>query len=226
MAEESEFVAEQPAQAAPEGVVDARPVPRWVYLAGGVVLFFGTFVVGWKSSPALASLLLAAIAILAVVGFLFRTVQNIASPPVDDEAEEIAPTQAEDAKRAALKALRDLEWERGIGNVTQEDYEKLLEKYRAEAKRAMRVVDEERKESRARAEKLVAQQLAAFGPKKTDDEEGDENTGDEPSNEAAASKEPTSRECPKCSTANDADAVFCKKCGNDLSAKSGKEGSA
>ncbi len=212
MPEDSETGADR--QAAPVGDVEARPLPRWVIPAGILGIAAVAVGVGRLSSPAVSALFLSAIAILSVVGFLFRTVQNVAAPPIDDEPEELAPTQAEDAKRAALRALRDLEYEKGIGNVSPADYAKLLEKYRAEAKRTMRVVDEERKEARLRAEKLVAQEIAAFLPKADEPEEEVGTEPDEPEED-----ENVVITCPKCSTKNDADAVFCKKCGHDLAKK-------
>jgi len=111
----------------------------------------------------------------------------------------------EERKRAALQALRDLEFERSIGRLGEEDHKALEARYREEARAAMRAIDEGIGPWRARAEAMLAAAESA-----------------EPATEApavaAASAAPAGA-CPKCQTVNDNDAVFCKRCGHRMKAE-------
>ncbi len=119
----------------------------------------------------------------------------------DDDGAALA--SLEERKRSALAALKDLEFERSIGRLGDDDYKALETRYREEARAAMKAMDEGIGPWRARAEALVSKAAA------------DPAAASEPKAKAAA-KAPaaaTDAECAKCHAANDADAVFCKKCG-------------
>ena len=111
----------------------------------------------------------------------------------------------EERKRAALQALRDLEFERSIGRLGEEDHKALEARYREEARAAMRAIDEGIGPWRARAEAMLAAAESA-----------------EPAAEAAVVAAPavaSTGACPKCATVNDNDAVFCKRCGHRMKAE-------
>lgn len=72
-----------------------------------------------------------------------------------------APSAEEEQKRAVLRALKDLEYERAVGKIGEEDYASLAEHYRGEAKRLLRAVDEDLNPERERAERILAERLAA-----------------------------------------------------------------
>lgn len=150
-----------------------------------------------------------------------------------------APRAEEEQKRAVLRALKDLEFERSVGKISDEDYKALVERYRAEAKRLLRVLDEGAQPEREKVEALVMERLAReglTGEAEDEDESDDEADEDEapekvaPPRKAEAPKkaktpkkakpkqaeakaEAAPRTCAKCGTKNDADAVLCKKCG-------------
>lgn len=69
----------------------------------------------------------------------------------------------EEQKRAVLRALKDLEFERSVGKISEEDYRQLVARYRWEAKRLLQVIDEKSKVQRQRAESVVEAHLAALG---------------------------------------------------------------
>src|SRR5215510_10897159 len=46
-----------------------------------------------------------------------------------------APSAEEEQKRAVLRALKDLEYERAVGKINDDDYSSLAQHYRNEAKR-------------------------------------------------------------------------------------------
>jgi hypothetical protein len=72
-----------------------------------------------------------------------------------------APSAEEEQKRAVLRALKDLEYERAVGKISDEDYASLAEHYRTEAKRLLRAVDRDLSPERERAERILAERLAA-----------------------------------------------------------------
>jgi hypothetical protein len=150
-----------------------------------------------------AILVLAGGVLLGVIAILWASVRTLAgdAPITLDEAMALgAPSAAEEQKRAVLQALKDLEYERSMGKIAEADYEDLLRRYRAEAKRLLRAVDEDLAPLRARAAAYLTEQL---GPQKA----------------APAAMPIHDRACPSCKTDNDPDALFCKKCGAKLVAK-------
>ena len=134
---------------------------------GFIVL--ATVIVGLRFGVAPALLVMCAAALLTVVGLVFRAFQLVAEPTDDalDAEPTAVPTAAEEHKRAALRALKDIEYERSVGNITEADYGELLARYRDEAKRSMRAVDDERRQRRERAERLARRAvLDALGEEK------------------------------------------------------------
>lgn len=172
-----------------------------------------------KGAPAVALWL--AFALLSGAVLLFwetlRLVLDPAQPGDADDGDDDGAALADlDArKRAALQALRDLEFERSIGRIGEEDHKALEARYREEARAAMRAIDEGIGPWRARADAMLA--AAAGGAEATDTETAvdvpaEASTG--PVTDAAPVT--VGVDCPKCATANDDDAVFCKRCGERL----------
>lgn len=187
----------------------ANPVPRWTPWAGAGLGLVVVVAIGLRFGIGASFVLLAGAALLTVVWMAFRAVQTIVEPTDDDlVAHQDAPTPAQLQKQSALRALRDLEYERSLGNILDDDFKDLERRYREEAKRAMRAVDEERKAMRARAEALVAESL---------------RNAPEPEPEPIAAKKPDTRVvCTECDTHNDPDAKFCKQCGAKMNAEPSK----
>ncbi len=74
-----------------------------------------------------------------------------------------APSKVEEEKRAVLRALKDLEYERGVGKLSPEDYAELSSKYRAEAKRLIQSLDETLGAAREEVEKAIQRRLERAG---------------------------------------------------------------
>ena len=150
-----------------------------------------------------------------------------------------AAMQEDEQKRAILRALKDLEIEHGLGKITDEDFRELSGRYRADAKRILRDIDERMEPARKKAEELVASHLAgtdladAPAPRKKRSKRArleEEASGPRSSREAhtpaespvakqSSSPPPAgARTCASCELSNDVDAVFCKKCGARLQA--------
>ncbi|MFO0604572.1 MAG: zinc ribbon domain-containing protein [Polyangiales bacterium] len=163
-----------------------------------------------------------AFALLSAAVLIFwealRTALDPAAPGDDDDTDESGvPSDLEARKRAALKALKDIEFERAIGRLSEEDHKELDAKYRAEARAAMRAIDEGLGPWLSRAESMLDEAVKPADAKAADVKSADAKLEPEAAKPALSlEKKPDaapSLACPKCEAANDADAVFCKKCG-------------
>jgi hypothetical protein len=166
-----------------------------------------------------AILVLAGGVLLGIIAILWASVRTLAgdAPLTLEEAIALgAPKATEEQKRAVLQAIKDLEYERSVGKVSDADYEELLARYRTEAKRLLRAVDEDLAPLRAKANAYLKEQLGRPGePSAGEVRPPTEPSGAAPPVEAATKgKHP----CPSCQAENDADALFCKKCGGKLEA--------
>ena len=206
-------------------------VLRWALpaLAGGAAAT-AALVLG----PPGAMLGVATAALGAVIVLLWWSVQSLtgeAPMTLDDAMTLAAPSVEEERKTALLRALRDLEYERSVGKISEGDYHELSARYRAEAKDVLRLLDASRSESAAAAEREIEARLQAVNTpaRRADDEDqnGDEDEDDPGDSEAAparagpsdADAAPLTRACAACSTRNEPDAVFCKRCGARLAAE-------
>jgi len=205
----------------------------------------------WHGLP-LGLLGLAAGVLLLVIALFWSSVQSLTgeSPLTIDEALGLAaPSAEEERKRAVLRALKDLEYERSVGKLSEDDYYALVARYRGEAKRLLEVMEHDRSAARVRVEELVARRLVEEGiaeapppkprKKKTRRERARRaepalvaaQNGDAPpsSPATAPAREPELetelanddlRRCANCLVRNDGDARFCKGCGQSLEAAS------
>lgn len=128
-------------------------------LLGGLALAIGLGV--WLGLPG-GLLTAAAVALTLVVALAWQSLQHL-SGEADLTFEEAlslaAPTTEEEQKRAVLRALKDLEYERSVGKISEEDFTELSARYRAEAKRLILAVDDTLEERRRSAERLLEQRL-------------------------------------------------------------------
>src|SRR5450432_3236122 len=101
-----------------------------------------------------AILVLAGGVLLGVIAILWASVRTLSgdAPITLEEAIALgAPSAVEEEKRAVLQALKDLEYEKSMGKISDADYDDLLRRYRTEAKRLLRAVDQDLAPLRARA---------------------------------------------------------------------------
>ena len=114
----------------------------------------------------LVLLVLAAGALTLVITLMWSSVQSLTGGTALGFEEALgmgAPSKVEEEKRAVLRALKDLEYERGVGKISPEDYAELLAKYRAEAKRLIQSVDDALGPAREEVEKALEQRLERAG---------------------------------------------------------------
>jgi ribosomal protein L40E len=231
-------------------------------------------------------LLLAGGALVAVIAVFWASLRTLfgETPLSGADAYAIgAPRAEEEQKQAVLRALKDIEFERSVGKISEEDYQVLVARYRAEAKRLLRMLDADAQPRRKQVESLVEDHLRKEGLLEGQGEGADAREGEGEGEKAregegegekaregegegekaregegegekaraaegeaetspklrkkkrksgAAAKKvkdelealveqgeaeqgPVAKEqvCSECGTINDADAVFCKKCG-------------
>jgi hypothetical protein len=117
------------------------------------------------------------------------------APPEDPVFEPVE--QEETPRGVALLALKEIEFDRETGKLSDEDYRFLKEKYTAEALEALRA--EEGTKAPDDVEALIAHRVRAL-------------------RSAAASAPPGARVCVSCGPRPEPDAVFCSTCGSRLPA--------
>ncbi len=126
-------------------------------VAVGLGLFYGL---------ALSVLILATCALGAVIALLWASVKSLAgeTPLTLDEALLYgAPSVEEEQKRAVLRALKDLEFERSVGKISEDDFHEFSARYRAEAKRLIAKVDQALAGAQELAEKLADERVRSAG---------------------------------------------------------------
>jgi hypothetical protein len=241
---------------------DAREMEKKVAEVARFALPIGTLSLatlgGMVLGPPGAVLILAGGALVGVIVVFWSSVRTLFGETALSGADAYAlgaPRVEEEQKRAVLRALKDLEFERSVGKISDEDYQGLVLKYRAEAKRLLRLLDEEAQPRRDQVEGLLQQRLRREGLAPASEGEAADAKGADkgkkrkrvraeadadraPAGEAsveakveAKAPEPdpepeadaATRACAACRTINDADAVFCKKCGARRAAAEAKD---
>lgn len=206
--------------------------------------------------PAVSALIIAAVTLLATVFALWNSVRALAGEgDLSDDfktARFEATTTRErllEQKKSVLRALKDLENERDIGKITEEDYEDVAVRYRDEAKAILRELDDVSPEARQKAEELAEKHLLAKGllasKAKSDapgapTESATESAAEPATGDVITAPPPpqslaiTSGEeagdgdrtmvarhiCPSCAASNEFDAKFCKACAKPMSGTS------
>jgi hypothetical protein len=135
----------------------------FIVLILGIALAAAIFV---SYGLALAMLVVAGGALVSVIALLWGSVQNLTGESAlsfDEALSLAAPSAEEEQKRALLRALKDLEYERSVGKISEEDYQELSARYRQEAKRLLRLLEEEQEPARQRADELVRKRLVHEG---------------------------------------------------------------
>ncbi|XYH97070.1 hypothetical protein ACMHYB_56415 [Sorangium sp. So ce1128] len=166
------------------------PLERQIvhYARFGVPLaaLVGAGVAGLVAGPPAAILVLAGGALVAVIAIFWASLRVLLGETPLSGADAYAlgaPRTEEEQKQSVLRALKDLEFERSVGKISDEDYAELVAKYRAEAKRLLRLLDADAQPRREQVAALVARHLRRAGLQ--DDagviapEQGDEDAASE-----------------------------------------------
>jgi ribosomal protein L32 len=143
--------------------------------------------------------MLAETLVAALVGLLalFVVLRPLIWPPAPAEPIFEPVDQEETPRGVALLALKEIEFDRETGKLSDEDYQFLKEKYTAQALEALRA--EEGAKTPDDVEALVARRVRAL-------------------RSAAATAPPGAPVCPTCGPRPEPDAAFCSTCGGRLAA--------
>ena len=101
-------------------------------------------------------------------------------------------------KTLVLRAIKELEFDRAMGKVSDSDFRQMGERLRARAIALMRQLDADTPGYRERIERELAERLQGIGEEPVD---------------SGADARPI---CKKCGVSNESDAKFCKCCGSAL----------
>jgi hypothetical protein len=160
-------------------------------------------------SPAGIILLSLIIFAAAYVGLTaLRTFMPLAGIFTDTGSEVLGGrtrTALEREKTLLLRSIKELEFDRGMGKVSEKDFAEMTARLRARAARLMRQLDAGsvyREQIEREIERRIGSRDSGLGTRST------QNVG-------SRTPDPESRMavCPSCNTPNDPDARFCKNCG-------------
>jgi hypothetical protein len=143
-----------------------RQIVHYARFGVPLVALVGAGVAGLVAGPPAAILVLAGGALVAVIAIFWASLRVLIgeTPLSGADAYAIgAPRAEEEQKQAVLRALKDLEFERSVGKISDEDYAELVAKYRAEAKRLLRLLDADAQPRREQVAALVARHLRRAG---------------------------------------------------------------
>jgi hypothetical protein len=151
--------------------------------------------------PAAVILLGALMATAALVGYaMLRTLRPLVSPEDDRTVMVGQRTRValEREKLLTLRSIKELEFDRAMGRLSDEDWNEMSGRLRA------------------RAARLIKQLDAGAGYRDQIEQELAKRIGQSTVEVAARTERATERVCASCETANDTDAKFCKSCGARL----------
>ncbi len=213
---------------------DEQRIARGVAIGLPLVTVAAAGIVGVVVGPATSILVLAAGTLLGVIALLWgslRILSGDAALSPELEALDMA-AQGVDAlasrKKMLLRALKDLETERSLGKLEDEDFEQISATYREELKAVLRRIDETLAPHRAKAEEAARRHLANVGLLESGTREDAPRASDDrdakpaPTAKSGAESKAERVTCPKCGESNERDAKFCKECATKLSAESPK----
>jgi hypothetical protein len=199
----AEAKAVEPRPAEPAGEARPSELPPWTRWVAPLAALGAAIAGGQLYGPPGVVLVLAGSALVAVIALFWQSLRTLLGETPLSGADAYAlgaPRTEEEQKRNVLRALKDLEFERAVGKISDDDYKQLVTHYRKEAKRLLRTIDEQNAPQRARAAQLADERLAKLGllakpegaPKADDASEPKSEEATEPKSEEAT--EPKSEE--------------------------------
>jgi zinc-ribbon domain len=187
------------------------------FVLASLIAATGAVVISRQSTPEHLILISVTIASagLAAAGF-YRMLSPLVGDPAPQQSGQLserARAVIEREKALALRALKELEFDRSMDKVSQADFDEMAGRLRARAMALMKQLDEDGSGYRAIIERELGSRLAARGVEKPSAPPAVPAPSAVPAPLAAAA--PVAGLC-SCGTANDPDARFCKRCGTKL----------
>jgi len=188
-----------------------RRVPLPIYGLGGAVVAaaFAAVVERLRFGPPLVMIALGGMALALTGAALWRVIDPLTRTDEGTAIATAAPRRSrelEREKQLVLKAIKEIELDYQMRKIAERDYREMIERYRARALRLMGEI-EAGDDFGALIERELQIRLAAA----TAAPAASPSTP-----EADAATDGTRRTCGRCTTVNDQDAEFCKKCGEKL----------
>ncbi len=140
-------------------------------------------------------------------------------------------------KMLALRSIKELEFDRAMGKLSDADWQEMSSRLRARAARLMRQLDagagyrerierdlakrlEKTEDARLKPSRSISQDVGSGGAGAPGGADADDESRAEASaDDEWSAKASAERVCAACETANDADARFCKACGQAISSR-------
>jgi hypothetical protein len=154
---------------------------------------------------AVAAALVGLAAVALIIGPLAG--QGSVPPPTIDEPEDLEDTP----KGVALAALREIEFDRATGKLSDEDYQALKTKYTAEALAVLRAEEAGRAEPPRQAGESPANSAASEPPAPPAGDPVEALIADR-----VRQLQTGMARCPTCGPRPEGDALFCSTCGRSL----------
>ncbi len=196
------------------------PRMRVILLAGGAllaaVLALTVLVLGFGARLDAPTFGLAAVtaALVYALGQLYAMVWALSRPDrvaqVGQAAGSFTQAELRDEKRRLLRAIKELEFDFGMGKLSAPDFESVISTYRLRAIEVMRALEGGATVHPELARLLAEREAAGKSPSTGS---GAAATPTSQISSAPVSLEDTTRICGACGTTNEADARFCKQCG-------------
>jgi hypothetical protein len=145
---------------------------------------------------------------------------------LNERQSERARTALEREKALVLRSIKELEFDRAMGKVSNRDFDEMAARLRGRAMMLIKQADEGGAGYRELIERELSGRLAARG-RTTGTQQSDVSAALEPdaaddivprASGAARVDANGDRVCADCGTGNDMDAAFCKRCGTRLEA--------
>lgn len=194
-------------QSAPQPAADAGFRPWHFFVLASLMAATAAVIMSRRSSPEhliLISLTIGA-AGAAAAGF-YRMLAPLATADPLLYAEPLSErTRAalEREKALTLRSIKELEFDRAMGKVSEKDFEEMAGRLRTRAIALIKELDTENAGYRSVIEHELGARLAA-------------------SKGSQAVAAPSALRCASCGGDNDADAAFCKRCGSRLADPAGE----
>lgn len=185
-----------------------RKIPIWPLALVGLVAAgaYGHWALGMGWTPPLAIVALGGATLVYAARALWRVIEPLtgAPPAASAEGEARVPQhlrELELEKQAVLKAIKEIELDYQMRKIAEPDYREMSERYRTRALRIMGDLSAG-DDYRSLIERELKHRMNAL-------QASAKSSGTATAGSSSAS-------CPDCATVNDADARFCKRCGQKL----------
>ena len=184
---------------------------QFFVLAGLLVATVGVFL-SRGTSPANIILISLVVGGAALTGTaVYRMLAPLVMPDTAESDEMVGGrTRAalEREKMLALRSIKELEFDRAMNKISEQDYEQMAARLRSRAVGLIRRLDASASGYRELIERELASRLGRAGASKAATDAGADEDAPEPAEGA----------CRSCGTVNETDARFCKQCGVKLAA--------